>query len=80
VPCQQELLILFWHMLTINNDFLRYICSKTNTNELLVERDFAVRLNEQFTGNYPLDLPSFNGSYADLFCLVVHRVVTDAVL
>ncbi|PFH35756.1 hypothetical protein BESB_054070 [Besnoitia besnoiti] len=42
------------------------------------ERDFAVRLNEPFTGKAPADLPVFQGSYADLLCLAVHRVVMDA--
>ncbi|KFG37210.1 high-temperature-induced dauer-formation protein, partial [Toxoplasma gondii p89] len=156
----EQLLILTWHLLTLNGHFLRHVCSRrgadallrpliallldasffihrrptpqthdarplaetrdslspsTNGGSLLAndgaespsssspaeaatalsrigllhmcsfillvlssERDFAVRLNEPFLGKAPADIPVFQGSYADLLCLAVHRVVMDA--
>ncbi|PHJ20770.1 high-temperature-induced dauer-formation [Cystoisospora suis] len=43
------------------------------------ERDFSVSLNDPFHGTAPRDLPVFQGTYADLLCLSIHRVIIDAI-
>lgn len=42
------------------------------------EREFAVALNSEYRGKFPLSLPAFRGCHADLLVLVTHRVVLDS--
>lgn len=42
------------------------------------ERSFAVRLNEPYVSNLPLDIPIFSGNHADLLFLSLHQVVSDS--
>jgi len=126
ITYSQELLLVFWHLMTMNSHFLRRVSSQLSSNRLLTpilyllldasharvqhessssdektvesgpsrvgvlhmcsflllvmssERDFAVRLNQPVTERFPLDIPVFEGSHADLLVLVIHRVVTDS--
>jgi len=45
---------------------------------LSAERAFSVRLNEAYSGNVPLSIPAFQGTYADVMTLTLHRVVSDS--
>eukprot|EP00917_Polyrhabdina_sp_WS-2016_P028158 GHVP01060071.1.p1 GENE.GHVP01060071.1~~GHVP01060071.1.p1 ORF type:complete len:751 (-),score=99.74 GHVP01060071.1:6138-8363(-) len=40
-------------------------------------REFAIKLNEPFLGNFPLNVTSFQGSYSDLFIIVIHQVILE---
>lgn len=41
------------------------------------ERSFAVRLNQGYLGNIPLQLPNFKGCFTDVLALVLCKVVSD---
>lgn len=40
------------------------------------ERNFGVRLNKPFTMKGIIDVPSFNGTHADLLIIVFHKLIT----
>lgn len=42
------------------------------------EREFGVKLNDPFTQKFPLDIPHFTGTHADLLVIITHRVVMDS--
>lgn len=40
------------------------------------ERNFGVRLNATWTSRAALDVPSFNGTHADLLIIIFHKLIT----
>jgi hypothetical protein len=40
------------------------------------ERNFGVRLNKPYTVRLPMDIPTFNGTHADLLIIVCHKLIT----
>src|SRR5262245_51895593 len=42
------------------------------------ERDFCVALNRDYTIRLPLDVPRFEGTYADLLIVVAHKVIMSS--
>lgn len=39
------------------------------------ERNFGVRLNKPYTATFPMDIPVFSGTHADLLITVFHKII-----
>jgi len=46
--------------------------------KLSCERDFCIALNQRYPGDLPIDIPKFDGTYADLLILICHKLMMSS--
>jgi len=84
--CQSEEILSFMRVMIYYLYVCRIEAAKTGLLhacaivilKLSCERDFCIALNQRYPGDLPIDIPKFDGTYADLLILICHKLMMSS--